>query len=163
MEINQLWDEVVLEGCELLTDQKCCALAMTCGPRLVKLDLSGCIAIGDAATRSIAQSCPRLKTFILNGCVRITDRTLRSISIHMAAVIETFHVENCVQLGDHAFISMITNCTKIYDLNVSGCVGLTDATFAGLLISFIVRCDVLTRCWLGRRGSLADRVPNGFG
>eukprot|EP00618_Florenciella_parvula_P035305 CAMPEP_0119492448 /NCGR_PEP_ID=MMETSP1344-20130328/16996_1 /TAXON_ID=236787 /ORGANISM="Florenciella parvula, Strain CCMP2471" /LENGTH=1338 /DNA_ID=CAMNT_0007527779 /DNA_START=20 /DNA_END=4033 /DNA_ORIENTATION=+ len=128
MRINELWNQVMLAGCAGLNDERMMVMSETAGHRIMSLDLSG-TAISDLAVRNVSQHCTVLTELCLKDCTRLTDRSLRALSANSAGTLQKLSLENCRALGDHAFVSMISQCTTIHDLDLSGTL-LSDRSFS---------------------------------
>ena len=104
----------------------------------------------DLSVRHISQFCPALTDLNLKDCAHLTDRTLRSLAANASGTLTKLSLENCRAFGDHAFVSMITQCSAIHDLDLSGTL-LSDRSFGEVG----QRLDV-TRTGLNRCPKLSD-------
>ena len=55
-------------------------------PRLQRVDLADCVALSDAAVRSLASSCPRLERVTLRRCRPLAGTSLDAVAAHRKTV-----------------------------------------------------------------------------
>ena len=104
----------------------------------------GCRRVEDAGLKSIAIGCPLLERLRASGCQLITKASLLAIAKHNRSL-HTLALVDCHQIYDTDF-SVFHNCAlaaTLKNLNLTGCINLTDKGVAILIRSLIVSPQIL--------------------
>ncbi|KAF9136219.1 SCF ubiquitin ligase complex subunit [Mortierella sp. 14UC] len=109
-----------LGHCSRLTDRAIATLAQHC-TRIRYLDLACCSKLTDAAVFAMAQL-PKLRRIGLVKCSNITDHGIRAMldSQIIPQTLERVHLSYCVHLSDTAVSALVSQCSKLTHLSVTG-------------------------------------------
>ena len=78
---------------------------------LTSLDLRGCVQIGDNGLLALAEHCPNLATLSLCGCRDVSDRGCLSISRN--ETVTDINLSGCVKLSDSAISTLARQCPLV--------------------------------------------------
>lgn len=74
-------------------------------PRILAINLTGCVQVDDDCVHIITTVCPHMQTIILNKCPMVTDKGVREM-IDCCLSLKTLHLSKCVQVTDFAFYDL---------------------------------------------------------
>lgn len=99
--------------------------------KIISLDVSRCVQIGDQELRMILQACPHLAELKLMDCHKISSEGFFEIAKWLPGV-ALLNISRTA-IADAAFIDIMTRCRNLYFLDISRCDGLSDkAIFEGI-------------------------------
>lgn len=109
-----------LGHCSKLTDRAIATLAQHC-TRIRYLDLACCSKLTDAAVFAMAQL-PKLRRIGLVKCSNITDHGIYAMLVSQIVpqTLERVHLSYCVHLSDTAVSALVSQCSKLTHLSVTG-------------------------------------------
>ncbi|KAF9905602.1 SCF ubiquitin ligase complex subunit [Linnemannia zychae] len=109
-----------LGHCIKLTDRAIATLAQHC-TRIRYLDLACCSKLTDAAVFAMAQL-PKLRRIGLVKCSNITDHGIYAMLVSqiIPQTLERVHLSYCVHLSDTAVSALVSQCSKLTHLSVTG-------------------------------------------
>ncbi|KAG0082355.1 SCF ubiquitin ligase complex subunit [Linnemannia elongata] len=109
-----------LGHCSKLTDRAIATLAQHC-TRIRYLDLACCSKVTDAAVFAMAQL-PKLRRIGLVKCSNITDHGIYAMLVSQIVpqTLERVHLSYCVHLSDTAVSALVSQCSKLTHLSVTG-------------------------------------------
>ncbi|KAF9573161.1 SCF ubiquitin ligase complex subunit, partial [Lunasporangiospora selenospora] len=109
-----------LGHCSRLTDRSITTLAQHC-TRIRYLDLACCSRITDAAVFALAQL-QKLRRIGLVKCSNITDHGIYAMLVSqvLPRTLERVHLSYCIHLSDTAVAALVSHCTKLTHLSVTG-------------------------------------------
>ncbi|KAF8940505.1 SCF ubiquitin ligase complex subunit [Haplosporangium gracile] len=109
-----------LGHCSKLTDRTITTLAQHC-TRIRYLDLACCSKLTDAAVFAMAQL-PKLRRIGLVKCSNITDHGIYAMLVSQIVpqTLERVHLSYCVHLSDTAVSALVSQCSKLTHLSVTG-------------------------------------------
>ena len=109
---------------------------------LTHVRVCGCVHVTDAALVSLAQYAYQLACFGLSSCPLISDEGLiEAVSLSGARLEELELADN--RISDKATVHVFATCSRLRRLDVSNCVGITDAS-----------CEALGVCECAAAGAL---------
>ncbi|KAF9436427.1 SCF ubiquitin ligase complex subunit [Entomortierella beljakovae] len=106
--------------CAKITDRFVAILAQYCS-RIRYLDLACCSKLTDATVFALAQL-PKLRRIGLVKCSNITDHGIYAMlkSQVLQQTLERVHLSYCIQLSESAVSSLVTKCSKLTHLSLTG-------------------------------------------
>ncbi|KAI1300509.1 SCF ubiquitin ligase complex subunit [Mortierella claussenii] len=109
-----------LGHCSKLTDKAITTLTQHC-TRIRYLDLACCSKLTDAAVFAMAQL-PKLRRIGLVKCANITDHGIYAMLVSQIVpqTLERVHLSYCVHLSDTAVAALVSQCSKLTHLSVTG-------------------------------------------
>ena len=125
-----------------VTNKVVFAMAMTAGPRIVRLNLEGCTAVTTLACRHLASSCPAMEVLSLNGCHLVNYDGIDELFDSMP-YLTTLDVGSC--LGFRGDISVMAP-SSLTTLNISHCSAARFVAVTGRsLRTLLFRSNELTK------------------
>lgn len=116
---------VNLSGCVGITDWSVLALAKTFKERLELLCLEGCIGLGDRSLQVIGDMCPRLVELDVSGCVKISDDGVVRLAMTNHRKLEVLSLGGCHGITDRSLGCLEIMCCTLQGLNLQHCRGIT--------------------------------------
>jgi hypothetical protein len=136
-----------LRNCTKITDTGVGRLAKCMG-RLKRLDLSGCSGVGefgDHALKELGAFCSQLEEINLSGCRRVEDAGFRSIAVGCPKL-QVFKASGCQLISKVSLVALARHNSSIHTLSLVGCESVYDTDFAAfhraLLTSTLTNLDI---------------------
>ncbi|KAG0316368.1 SCF ubiquitin ligase complex subunit [Dissophora globulifera] len=109
-----------LGHCAKITDHFIVTLVQHC-TRIRYLDLACCSKLTDKAVFALAQL-PKLRRIGLVKCSNITDHAIYAILVSptLPQTLERVHLSYCVDLTEQAVAALVSQCSKLTHLSVTG-------------------------------------------
>ncbi|ETV88806.1 hypothetical protein H257_00298 [Aphanomyces astaci] len=118
---------IYLRKCDKVTDLGLRVLAHQC--RLVTVDLTDCVQIGDLALATLAAGCWTIETLVLARCVAVSDAGIAKIA-QCCKGLTHLDVSECAhvgEFGDKALVELGKWCGNLRHLDLFGCRHVRDA------------------------------------
>lgn len=109
-------------------------MALTCLPKVEKLNISWCRNMTGPGLLPIIQSCSNTLRFLkLNGCPQLDDTTMATLGHHLPNL-SHLSMAACTSITDTGLALFLKNsgCKKLTHLNLSNCARLTDISLRQL-------------------------------
>jgi hypothetical protein len=99
--------------------------------KLVELDFSDCIRVGDAALATVARTLPRLEALDVSCCYEVTDAGLAMV-VDALDRLERLRLSGCSQITDAGVRRLAArHATALRELDISGLCLVTDLALLG--------------------------------
>jgi len=135
------------------------AIANNCA-QLEYLDISGALKITDNGIKNIFEKCKKLRGLELDHVDILTDDSIIQVSEYLN--LETFSIVNNLLITDKSLCPIVTACTRLKTLNVSGCKQLTDEFIKHIKCTSLKSIDISWCTQISNYGllELVKIVPN---
>lgn len=130
------------EGCRNLRKPTLNLLVQN-NPRLVQLNLTGLIGVGNSTCKAIADNCPRLESLDVSWCSKVDSKGLRPV-LEKCTRLTHLRASEVRGFDDIALATVMFETNNLKHLELSGCAELTDETLCIMMQGIDPEFDILT-------------------
>ncbi|CUE72890.1 receptor-type protein kinase, putative [Bodo saltans] len=113
-------------------------------PQLQSLSLSACTQISRLSALRCSSSCSSIVSLVLSDCIDITDECLCDLTL--LSQLRQLRLDGCTRITDAGFCHLIPFLLCLCDLDLTGCLLLTDASVVAISLSCLVTLQPRDRC-----------------
>ena len=130
------------EGCRNLRKPTLNLLVQN-NPKLVQLNLTGLIGVGNSTCKAIADNCPRLESLDVSWCSKVDSKGLRPV-LEKCTRLTHLRASEVRGFDDIALATVMFETNNLKHLELSGCAELTDETLCIMMQGIDPEFDILT-------------------
>jgi len=117
--------DISVAECGRVSDAGVVQLAVNLGQSLAHLSVAHCPLVGDRALACIAKRCRRLRYLNARGCDLVTDRGITTLVTSRR--VRALDVSYCVGVSDATLRALVQGCgAKLRRLGLRGCTAVSD-------------------------------------